>query len=565
VIITAPAGFVFDTGGTAPTVKIDRIGGSGQNSRNINGVASGTSIAMTSIGATQMTFTVSTASSSGVLCKLTWENLRVRPSAGTPLALGKLTKSGTAVLVGMTNGVSNLGVVREVAGGANRLVFTIQPGNAQIGSVLAPQPEVRSRDQFGNDSKAGLSGSKMVVLSLSSGTGSLLGTISMDMGTNAGNGIVTYTNVTVDAGGSKQLTATAAGLTSAVSAVFSINQATQTISFSALTNKTYGDPAFALNASASSGLPVSFSVVSGPATITDDMLTIVGAGTVVVRASQAGDVTWSAAAPVDRSLEIEKATLMIKADNKNRVYGANNPALTFSCSGFVNDEDESVLSGAAALDCAANGGSPVGGSPYLITAAQGSLGAANYDFTFASGELQVTPAATSMGLTASGSPVTMGSNVTITATLSAVAPASGLPGGTVQFKEGGVLVGSVNVLSGTAILVTSSLTEGVHTIRAEYQGDGNFLGTTNEVEVTVIAEDPTPVTLTGITAVTNGMQITLTGASNHVYHVERTLALEGIVTVWQDLGTVTTDGTGRGEFTDTNPAAEQGYYRTVKP
>ena len=41
----------------------------------------------------------------------------------------------------------------------------------------------------------------------------------------------------------------------------------QTIAFDPIPNKTYGDPSFALSAIASSGLPVSLSVVSGPATI----------------------------------------------------------------------------------------------------------------------------------------------------------------------------------------------------------------------------------------------------------------------------------------------------------
>ncbi len=74
IILNAPAGFVFDTGGTAPTVRIDRLAGGGANGKNINGVASGTSAAITSRTTTQITFTVSVASSSGVTCSLTWQN-----------------------------------------------------------------------------------------------------------------------------------------------------------------------------------------------------------------------------------------------------------------------------------------------------------------------------------------------------------------------------------------------------------------------------------------------------------------------------------------------------------
>src|SRR6185503_11101976 len=96
IILNAPAGFVFDTAGTAPTVRIDRLAGIGNDNRNINGVATGTSAAITSRTTTQITFTVSGASSLGVTCSLTWQNVRVRPTAASPLANGSITKTGTS-------------------------------------------------------------------------------------------------------------------------------------------------------------------------------------------------------------------------------------------------------------------------------------------------------------------------------------------------------------------------------------------------------------------------------------------------------------------------------------
>src|SRR5262249_38120236 len=55
----------------------------------------------------------------------------------------------------------------------------------------------------------------------------------------------------------------------------------QTIAFGPLPSKTYGDPSSSLIGTASSGLPVSFSILSGPATLTGNVLTITRAGTVV--------------------------------------------------------------------------------------------------------------------------------------------------------------------------------------------------------------------------------------------------------------------------------------------
>ena len=64
------------------------------------------------------------------------------------------------------------------------------------------------------ESTTGLPASKIVTLTLSTGTGPLLGTASLDIGTAAGNAVGTFTNLEIDsAGTNKQLTATASGFT----------------------------------------------------------------------------------------------------------------------------------------------------------------------------------------------------------------------------------------------------------------------------------------------------------------------------------------------------------------
>src|SRR5207244_12113907 len=89
-----------------------------------------------------------------------------------------------------------------------------------------------------------------------------------------------------------------------------------------LANKTFGDAPFAVSATASSGLAVSFNIVSGPATISTNTVTITGAGTVVVRASQAGNGNYNAAANVDQTFTVSKATPTITWNNPaNITYG----------------------------------------------------------------------------------------------------------------------------------------------------------------------------------------------------------------------------------------------------
>ncbi|MEJ0032228.1 MAG: hypothetical protein WDO15_18465 [Bacteroidota bacterium] len=62
----------------------------------------------------------------------------------------------------------------------------------------------------------------------------------------------------------------------------------QTITFSPIDDKTFGDAPFTVNASSSVSLDVQYSITSGPATITNNTITITHAGSVTVRASQPG-------------------------------------------------------------------------------------------------------------------------------------------------------------------------------------------------------------------------------------------------------------------------------------
>ncbi|OJV56487.1 MAG: hypothetical protein BGO31_15500 [Bacteroidetes bacterium 43-16] len=79
----------------------------------------------------------------------------------------------------------------------------------------------------------------------------------------------------------------------------------QVISFPLIPSKLTTDPAFQLNAIASSNLPVSYTIVSGPATVSGNTVSLNGtAGTVVVKASQPGNGTFNAAPDITVSFEV---------------------------------------------------------------------------------------------------------------------------------------------------------------------------------------------------------------------------------------------------------------------
>jgi hypothetical protein len=60
----------------------------------------------------------------------------------------------------------------------------------------------------------------------------------------------------------------------------------------------------ALTAHSTSGLPIAYTVTSGPATISGSTLQLTGAGAVTVTASQAGNSTFAPAAPVAQSFTV---------------------------------------------------------------------------------------------------------------------------------------------------------------------------------------------------------------------------------------------------------------------
>ena len=92
----------------------------------------------------------------------------------------------------------------------------------------------------------------------------------------------------------------------------------------------------------------------------------------------------------DGSLTIDPAVLTVTADDQTRSYGASNPTLTQTISGFLNGENASTagITGTAYGSSAATPESAVG--TYLITGSTGTLAANNYTFVAADGILTVT-------------------------------------------------------------------------------------------------------------------------------------------------------------------------------
>jgi hypothetical protein len=101
----------------------------------------------------------------------------------------------------------------------------------------------------------------------------------------------------------------------------------------------------------------------------------------------AGNYSLSAQ-PKDITANITQASLTVTANNKSKVQGTANPVFSFTYSGFVNNETESVLTTLPIASCVANNASTVG--DYDITLAGGASN--NYSFKYVKGTLTVNAA-----------------------------------------------------------------------------------------------------------------------------------------------------------------------------
>ena len=124
-------------------------------------------------------------------------------------------------------------------------------------------------------------------------------------------------------------TVTDPNYTGSASGTLVIAQASQTITFGALPAKTFGDASFAAGGTASSGLTVSYaSSNTNVATVSGGTISIVGAGTSTITATQGGNTNYEAAAPVAQTLTVAAATASVTLGNLSQTYDGGAKTVT---------------------------------------------------------------------------------------------------------------------------------------------------------------------------------------------------------------------------------------------
>jgi hypothetical protein len=129
----------------------------------------------------------------------------------------------------------------------------------------------------------------------------------------------------------------------------------QTITWNQTFEVVYGDAPITLTATASSGLTVSFdSDDTSVATVSGDQLTIVGAGTAKITASQAGNATYNAVTDTVRVVTVNpKSVTITDFSASDKEYDGNAYATilgTATIDGKVAGDDLDVIAGSATFD-----------------------------------------------------------------------------------------------------------------------------------------------------------------------------------------------------------------------
>ena len=180
-------------------------------------------------------------------------------------------------------------------------------------------------------------------------------------------------------------------------------------------------------------------------------------GTYSITASGASDPNYTISY-VAGTLTVTPAALTITANNQSKVYGQTNPTLTVSYSGFVNGDSSSNLTTQPTVTTTATTTSPVGTYPITASGAVDT----NYTISYVAGTLTINQDASTTSVKASGSSAPFGMSISFTATVTANAPGSGTPTGSVDFYDTTTSsnLGSVTLSSGSASYSTASLPPG---------------------------------------------------------------------------------------------------------
>ncbi|GAA2337067.1 MBG domain-containing protein [Dactylosporangium salmoneum] len=250
----------------------------------------------------------------------------------------------------------------------------------------------------------------------------------------------------------------------------------QSIDFAAIADVTYGVAPFTVGPAASSGLPVSLAA-SGACTVSGSTVAVTAVGTCTLTASQAGDGTYTAAAPVTRAFQVTKAPVPVSLAGLGQTYDGTQRAVT-----AVADPDPG--NGAMTVTYDGSATAPTVAGSYAVQATYSSATHAGS----ASGTLVVARAAQTItfpelpGRSFGDNPVRLGAS-----------SGAGLP---VTYAAAGTCA-----VAGATLTITGA---GQCTVTAAQGGDANHTAAAPVSRSFAVAKGAVTITLTGLSQVYSG-------------------------------------------------------------
>jgi len=313
----------------------------------------------------------------------------------------------------------------------------------------------------------------------------------------------------------------------------------------------------------------SATLTDGAATLTISTLT---AGSHAIQASYGGDTNFmgSGSAAVNQTVNQDGSTIAVSSATDNpSVFGQ---AVTFTATvaaavagsgtptGVVTFYDGSTVLGTAGL----SGGSASYTTSTLtvgtdsITATYG--GDANFAGSGSTAFAQtVNQTGTATVVTSSLNPTTIGQSITFTATVSADAPGSGTPTGTVIFYDGTTAIDTETLTNGSAAFTTANLAEGNHALSAQYGGDMDFTGGTSAaINQAVMQASSTAVVSSSVNPSVFGQAVTFTATVSAVAPGSGTPT--GTVTFYDGTTAIDTETLSNGSAVFTSAALALGTH-----
>jgi RHS repeat-associated protein len=357
-------------------------------------------------------------------------------------------------------------------------------------------------------------GQTLASSTLSGGTASVAGTFAWTMPSTAPGVGTASQSVTFTPTDTTDYNTPAPGSVSVT-----VSKATPTITFT-VSNQTYGVTPFAVSASSNSTGAFTYSVVSGPATISGSTVTITGVGTVVLQASQVASGNYTAGTQ-NATFTVSAEAPTITFTVSNQTYGVS-PFAVSASSNSTGAITYSVVSGPATIS-----GSTVtltGVGTVVLQASQAASG----NYTAGTQNATFTVSAEAPTITFTVSNQTYG-----------VAPfevlASSNSTGAITYS----VVSGPATISGSTVTITGV---GTVVLQASQAASGNYTAGTQNATFTVSAEVQT-ISFANLGAQTVGTPLTLAATASSGLAVSFTSATQTICTVSGTTATFIASGT----------------------